>query len=426
VDIPLCSTVNFTAARGHFALNKKISLGAAIAYMAIVAAVVFCLTMFYSENRYNAMYSNITEREREYALLSEIDQYARTNYAGTINEETLRAGIAAGYISGLDDPYARFFTDQEYEAYQRTENQQYVGIGVVTEQDVDGYIRVRSIYPQSPAATAQMQPGDLIVSVDGVPATKDNYTELVASFRGSAGTKVLLAYRRDTEELTVELTRREIDIPTITTTMLDNIAYLRFSDISNNTSAHLDAAIRQANQERAQALVFDIRGLASDNMEIIGDMLDTLVGKMTIIYAQDQQGELQELMESDDAQVELPMVVLADNTTSGTWELFAQVLRDTGKARTVGETTAGKGTRQSFYKLKNGAAVYLTVARYAGPSRETYDQVGVPADYEIHYSADMDKFLTMGDLEYDNQLRKALEIASTAVKTETANAQANG
>ena len=55
---------------GGVFLNKKISLGAAIAYMAIVAAVVFCLTMFYSENRYNAMYNNILEREREYAILA--------------------------------------------------------------------------------------------------------------------------------------------------------------------------------------------------------------------------------------------------------------------------------------------------------------------------------------------------------------------
>ena len=60
-------------------MNKKISLGAAIAYMAIVAAVVFCLTMFYSENRYNAMYNNIVEREREYSVLAEIDQYVRSH-----------------------------------------------------------------------------------------------------------------------------------------------------------------------------------------------------------------------------------------------------------------------------------------------------------------------------------------------------------
>ena len=126
-------------------MNKKISLGAAIAYMAIVAAVVFCLTMFYSENRYNAMYNNIVEREREYSVLAEIDQYVRSHYAGEINEETLRAGIASGYLSGLEDPYARFFTDKEYEAYQQTEGQKYVGIGVVTELDVDGYIRVRTV-----------------------------------------------------------------------------------------------------------------------------------------------------------------------------------------------------------------------------------------------------------------------------------------
>lgn len=409
-------------------MNKKISLGAAIAYMAIVAAVVFCLTMFYSENRYNSMYNNITEREREYSLLSEIDQYARANYAGNLNEEALREGIAAGYISGLEDPYARFFTDQEYEAYQNTESQRYVGIGVVTEQDVDGYIRVRSVYPQSPAATAQMQVGDLIISVDDTPATKDNYTELVSSFRGTAGTKVSLVYRRDTEEMTVELTRREIDIPTITTTMLENnIAYLRFSDISANTSNHLDAALRQVNQNGAQAIIFDVRGLSSDNISIIGDMLDTLVGKMTIIYSIDMDGEIHAVMESDETEVDLPMVVLADNTTSGTWELFAQVLRDAGKARTVGETTQGKGSYQSFYRLKSGAAIYLTVGRYAGPSQETYDQTGVPVDYEIHYSADMDKFLTMGNAEYDNQLRKAMEIASTAVKTEsTNNAQVEG
>ncbi len=402
-------------------MNKKISLGAAIAYMAIVAAVVFCLTMFYSENRYNAMYNNIIEREREYAVLAEIDQYVRGHFAGEINEETLRAGIASGYLSGLGDPYARFYTDKEYEAHQQTEGQRYVGIGVVTEQDVDGYIRVRTVYPQSPAATAQMQVGDLIVSVDDTAATKDNYTDLVGSFRGAAGTKVSLVYRRDTEEFTVELTRREIDIPTIATTMLENnIAYLRFSAISNTTSQHLDTALRQAEQNGAQALIFDVRGIESDDVTIIGNMLDTLLGRMTIIYEEDLNGMVQELMDSDEAEVDLPMVVLADNGTVGTTELFVQALRDTGKARSVGETTFGKGTYQTFYKLKSGAAVYLTVARYAGPSGETYDGTGVPADYEVAYSAEMDKASTMGNPEVDNQLRRAMEIAATTIKTESA------
>ena len=58
------------------------------------------------------------------------------------------------------------------------------------------------------------------------------------------------------------------------------------------------------------------------------------------------------------------------------------------------------------------------MARYAGPSAETYDQVGVPADYEVAYSVEMDKATTMGNPEVDNQLRRAVEIAATAIKTE--------
>lgn len=400
-------------------MNKKISLGAAIAYMAIVAAVAFCLTMFYSENRYNSMYSNIVEREREYDLLAEIDQYARSSYAGTINEDTLRAGIAAGYIAGLDDPYARYLTEREYEAYLNAQSQRYVGIGVVTEMDVDGYIRIKTVYPQSPAASAQMQPGDLIVSVDGTAATQDNYTELVGSFQGSAGTKISLVLRRDAEEMTVELTRREIDVPTITSTLIDNVGYLSFTDINSRSSSHLDTAIRQMTQEGAQALIFDIRGLASENVEAVGNMLDILLGEMTTVYIQGQDGSLRELMTSDEKEVELPMVVLADSGTTGTSELFAQALQDTGKARVVGEKTFGKGTYQEFHQLKNGSAVYLTVARYAGPSGVTYDETGVSADYEVQYPAELDKTTTLGNPEFDTQLRRALEIATTAVKTET-------
>ena len=109
---------------------------------------------------------------------------------------------------------------------------------------------------------------------------------------------------------------------------------------------------------------------------------------------------------------------MADSGTTGTSELFAQALKDTGEAWVVGETTFGKGTYQEFHQLKNGSAVYLTVARYAGPSGETYDGTGVSPDYEVAYPEGMDKASTMGDPEFDSQLRRALEIAATAVRAE--------
>ena len=96
-------------------MNKKISLGAAIAYMAIVAAVAFSLTMIYSMNLFNVKMTGITEREKMYASLHEVDLYVRENFYGSINEEELQEAIARGYIDGLEDGNARYFTAEEYE-----------------------------------------------------------------------------------------------------------------------------------------------------------------------------------------------------------------------------------------------------------------------------------------------------------------------
>ena len=98
---------------------------------------------------------------------------------------------------------------------------------------------------------------------------------------------------------------------------------------------------------------------------------------------------------------------------------FVQLRLFAESIRVVGEKTFGKGTYQEFHQLKNGSAVYLTVARYAGPSGVTYDETGVSADYEVQYPAELDKTTTLGNPEFDTQLRRALEIATTAVKTET-------
>ena len=121
-------------------MNKKISLGAAIAYMAIVAAVAFSLTMIYSMNLFNVKMTGITEREKMYSSLHEVDLYVRENYYGSINEEALQEAIARGYIDGLEDSNARYFTAAEYEAYTQSGSGKYVGVGLVTEMDSSGYL----------------------------------------------------------------------------------------------------------------------------------------------------------------------------------------------------------------------------------------------------------------------------------------------
>ena len=402
-------------------MNKKISLGAAIAYMALVAAVVFAITSIRSANIFNDKLKNLDEREATYDKLSEIDRYVRDNYYGDIDEDALLSGAAAGYISGLGDPYARYLTPKEYEAYQKTDDGQYVGIGVVTELSEDGYIRLRTVYPDSPAASVGLQEGDIIISVDGEPARADNYEALTAAFKGDVGTKLTLVKRQDNNETTLEITRSQVNTPTVTSQNISGSGYIRFSNITAATAEQLDRAVRQLTQEGVSALIFDLRGVSSSNAEYVMDMLELFCPKGDIACSKAKDGTLTSLGESDGASYDLPMAVLVDDTTVGTPELFAMVIQQNSKGKVVGLTTAGQGSIQKDYKLIDGSGLVLTTALYATTDGETYNGVGVSPDYRVKLNvADSERANIYGVQEVDTQLGKALEVVTVLAKTENA------
>lgn len=402
-------------------MNKKISLGAAIAYMALVAAVVFAITSIRSANIFNDKLKNLDEREATYDKLSEIDRYVRDNYYGDIDEDALLSGAAAGYISGLGDPYARYLTPKEYEAYQKTDDGQYVGIGVVTELSEDGYIRLRTVYPDSPAASVGLQEGDIIISVDGEPARADNYAALTAAFKGDVGTKLTLVKRQDNNETTLEITRSQVNTPTVTSQNISGSGYIRFSNITAATAEQLDRAVRQLTQEGVSALIFDLRGVSSSNAEYVMDMLELFCPKGDIACSKAKDGTLTSLGESDGASYDLPMAVLVDDTTVGTPELFALVIQQNSKGKVVGLTTAGQGSIQKDYKLIDGSGLVLTTALYATTDGETYNGVGVSPDYRVKLNvSDSERANIYGVQEVDTQLGKALEVVTVLAKTENA------
>ena len=61
-------------------MNKKISLGAAVTFMAITAAIAVTLTMFFSFNTFNQKIGNIKDREAMYSKIADIDAFVRQNY----------------------------------------------------------------------------------------------------------------------------------------------------------------------------------------------------------------------------------------------------------------------------------------------------------------------------------------------------------
>ena len=73
-----------------------------------------------------------------------------------------------------------------------------------------------------------------------------------------------------------------------------------------------------------------------------------------------------------------PLAVLVDRNSASASEILAGALRDNGRATLVGdERTFGKGKIQSVFPLRDGSALFVTVARYMTPSEHPIDGVGI-------------------------------------------------
>ena len=76
-----------------------------------------------------------------------------------------------------------------------------------------------------------------------------------------------------------------------------------------------------------------------------------------------------------------PLVVLVDEGTASSAELFAAALRDNGRAVLLGQHTFGKGLIQRVFPLPNGGALKLTIGEYLTPRHEHITQgVGLQPD----------------------------------------------
>ena len=404
-------------------MNKKISLGAALALMFVITAVTFSITMIFSRQMFSTTVTNISQREAMYDKLSEIDSYVRKNYYGTIDEKNLNDYLAAGYIAGLSDRYATYYTASDYAKKQQENAGKLTGIGIRASRSESGFIQVNEVYPDSPASEAGIQAGDLIVKVNDIDVTAETYENAISEIGGKAGTKVSMTVRSDNKDREIsEITRRVVVTPTVYPRMIGTAGYIKIVDFNENTYDQFKKAVEDLiGNNKAESLIFDLRNNTGGLVDPAIKMLDMLLPEGTIATAVYHDGSSEVLGVSDANCIEKPMVVLTNENTASAAELFTQALRDYGVAKSVGSTTYGKGVMQVTHSLKDGSAIRITVAQYNPPKSPNYDGVGIKPDYEVALTEDQQKNFDQLTESTDPQLMKALEITrSTPASTQPA------
>lgn len=399
-------------------MGKKITLGTAITLIIIAVAITVSLTMVLALRNFNEKVSGITERENMFAKFTEIDNYVRQNRSD-IDEETLMDGVAKGYLSGINDPYALYMSAETYSAYVVASSQTVAGVGITASMDSDGYMLVGKVYEGSTAASAGILPGDLIIKVDDINLSADTYAEAEALLIGEAGTKVTLKVRRDGEDTEMEITRRVLTPTNVTAVPFDNYYYIRVDDFTESTPDQFSKAVEKAISAGAQYLVFDVRSVNSGLISSAATVLDRLVGSGDMLYVEYNDGSKETLYTSNSRETDIPMVVLVNESTVGAAEFFAAGLRDFGKAKIVGMQTAGVGSLQKIYKLDDGSAIQLTIGKYYLANSDTaWEGFGVVPDHmvSLDYTPDFSN-LSAIDPGFDAQFAKAIEVASASIST---------
>lgn len=391
-------------------MNRKISLGAAVAFVLIAAAVAVCVTMFLSRDTFNRKISNVEQQEQMYQKIQKIDEVVSDNSLYNVDSETLLNAIGQGVVSGIGDPYAVYYSSSQYQKLLDQQSGDAVGIGVVLQEDSSGdYAAIVQVYSDSPAESAGLRQGDLILEVDGTSTRDLELAQVSDVLIGEKGTTVNLTYRRNGSDATVEITRRQYSQSSVTSQVLDGeIGYLRITSFESNTPSLLNDALNDLQAQEVRGLVFDLRDNAGGDTNSCMECLDQLLPEGVLGYSRTSDGKRQILATSDSSEVDLPMAVLVNENTASMAELFAAVVRDYEKGDLVGNTTYGKGVLQTLYPLDDGSAVQLTTAYFDPPASENFDGVGLTPDYEVDLGRD--QLATMGSLDGDDQLEKAVSV----------------
>ena len=131
-----------------------------------------------------------------YNKLSEVDRYVRANEYFDINDDTLNDTIASGYMLGISDRYARYYSAKAYSERVGLANGRLMGIGVAVVRDPSsGYARIIRVYDNTPATNVGLEVGGFITAIgDTSTRSMSDTAAMTSALLGEEGSIVSIKY----------------------------------------------------------------------------------------------------------------------------------------------------------------------------------------------------------------------------------------
>lgn len=331
-------------------------------------------------------------RTPRYDKIESLLQCIEQQYVDTVNRNDLIENVMPKILGELD-PHSAYIPAKDLESVNEELEGSFSGIGIQFNI-LNDTINVVSVISGGPSEKVGILAGDRIISVNDTSFVGEGISNerVMKNLRGPKGTTVKLEILRKTAKnpLTYEVTRGDIPVNSVDAAFMldDKSGYIKVSKFGRTTYDEFITALSKLNNQGAESFIIDLRGNSGGLMDIPINMANEfLPANRLIVYAEGKAFEREDAISNGTGAFQKePLVVLTDEWTASSSEIFAGAIQDNDRGLIVGRRTFGKGLVQQQIPFRDGSAIRLTVARYYTPSGRCIQkeyQLGKAEDYSM-------------------------------------------
>ncbi|OEH92168.1 S41 family peptidase [Bacillus solimangrovi] len=314
------------------------------------------------------------------ADIEEVRNLIEENYIDEVPGEVLQQDSIDKILDDLD-PYSDYFTQSEYEEFEQSINRNYTGIGIVVNAVSDG-VEIVSIFKDSPAKSAGLMVGDIIIEADGTSLQGKSVDKATLFFKGEPGTQVNVKVKRPTAntELDVSVKRQDINMPVVEAHKLaGNIGYISLYSFSESAAEKMKEAILSLKD--VDGWIIDIRGNGGGYLKTAQKIAGFFpeVENALIVENRDKSQQIYPV-EEQAVQFSKPIAMLINGSSASASEIVAGAVQDYESATLYGQTTFGKGLAQTLFDVESGGMLKLSVAEFFTPKGDVINEKGIQPD----------------------------------------------
>ncbi len=350
-----------------------------------------------------------------------------------VTADQLFEAALKGMVSSLD-PYSGYEPPKDFRQLDSKRTGELTGIGINIIKPPSKYLYVLDVIPGSPAAAAKIMPGDNIKSINGKDLRKLNLFQCQQLLQGPAGSRVTVDTVSGGKIIRKTLIRKKVINPSVNAVKVINshIGYIRIASFTPHTPLEFMKAVKKLKKEEIDGLIIDLRNNTGGHVKAATETLSQLLAPGTVLFtASRRNSKKTETLRSRKyrnvtADTQTPVVLLVNNFTASSAELFSGAMRDHKRAQTVGSRTFGKGTLLNVIRLANGGALRFSSGKYKTPAGTEIEGKGLMPEHRIQLSLKEMQQLAMQGRRFpgvikpeiknaltDRQLEKAVELLTS-------------